>query len=118
MIEINLSNLDTEELDGLIGKAQSEIASRETQKRRDLRTELDHRIRSEGYQLSDIFPELAKGITDEPRRRKMPAKFQNPQDRRQTWSGIGRSPKWVQAIIEEHAIDVKAFKRLPTYQIT
>ena len=114
MTEINLAQLDIAELNGLIGKAQSEMASRETRKRRDLRTELDRRLRAEGYQLADIFPEA----TDGPRRQKRPVKFRNPQDPEQSWSGVGRLPKWVQEVLDERTIDLKTFKEIPMYQIT
>ena len=33
-----------------------------------------------------------------------------------TWSG-GRTPKWVQAILDEHAVDLGAFASVPMYGI-
>ena len=50
-------------------------------------------------------------------RRKMPVKFRNPQNPDETWTGIGRSPRWVQAILGERGIDMAAFKAIPMYQI-
>ena len=47
----------------------------------------------------------------------MPAKYRNPQNPDETWTGIGRSPKWVQAILGERGIDMAAFKSIPMYQI-
>ena len=50
-------------------------------------------------------------------RRKRPAKYRDPQNPGQAWSGIGRVPKWVQAILAERGIDRAAFKSIPMYQI-
>ena len=50
-------------------------------------------------------------------RRKRPAKYRDPQHPEQTWSGIGRTPKWVQAILDERGIDRAAFKSIAMYRI-
>ena len=117
MESIDLSGLNIDQLTDLVGKAQSEMASRERQRRKDLRSELERRVTAEGYKMGDIFPELGTGATGGRQRRKMPAKFQNPQNPEETWTGIGRSPKWVQAILAERGIDMAAFKTIPMYQI-
>ena len=117
MADINLSGLNIDQLTELVSKAQSEVASREGKRRKDLRSELERRIDAAGYKLGDIFPELASGTTSGSQRQKRPAKYRNPQNPDQTWSGIGRSPKWVQAILSERGIEVAAFKGIPMYQI-
>ena len=117
MADINLSGLNIDQLTELVSKAQSEVASREGKRRKDLRSELERRIAAQGYKLGDIFPELASGTTSGSQRQKRPAKYRNPQNPDQTWSGIGRSPKWVQAILSERGIEVAAFKAIPMYQI-
>ena len=117
MADIDLSGLDIDQLTDLVGKAQSEMASRERQRRKDLRSELERRVAADGYKMADIFPELGNGAVSRSQRQKRPAKYRNPQDPEQTWSGIGRTPKWVQAILEERGIDAAAFKSIPMYQI-
>ena len=77
------------------------MASREKQRRKDLRSELERRLTADGYKLHDIFPELGTGGANGRQRRKMPVKFRNPQNPDDTWTGIGRTPKWVQAILTE-----------------
>ena len=47
----------------------------------------------------------------------MPGRFRDPQNPDETWTGIGRSPKWVQAILAERGIDIAAFRGIPMYQI-
>ena len=117
MADIDLSNLNIDQLTNLVGEAQSEMASREKQRRKDLRSELERRVTAEGYKMGDIFPELGSASGSAARRQKRPAKYRNPQNPDDTWSGIGRTPKWVAAIVEERGIDVPAFKAIPMYQI-
>ena len=116
MASTDLNNLDIDQLTELLGKAQTEVASREKQGRRDLRAELERRVAAEGYKMADIFPELGAASSSSARR-KRPAKYRNPQNPYTTWSGIGRAPKWVQAILDERGIDMAAFKSIPMYQI-
>ena len=117
MADIDLSGLNIDQLSDLVGKAQSEMASREKKKRKDLRSELERRVAADGYKFADIFPELGNGAANGSRRQKRPAKYRNPQNPDHTWSGIGRTPRWVAAIVEERGIDVPAFKSIPMYQI-
>ena len=117
MADIELSGFNIDQLTDLVGKAQTELASREKRRRKDLRGELERRVAAEGYKLPDIFPELGTSAANSTRRRKMPAKFRNPQNPDETWTGIGRSPKWVQAILAERGIDIAAFRGIPMYQI-
>lgn len=115
MTSIDLEALDIDQLAKLLANTHAELASREKENRKDLRAELERRVAAEGYKLSDIFPEL--GATASSTRRKRPAKYRDPQNPDQSWSGIGRTPKWVQAILDERGIDIAAFKSIPMYQI-
>ena len=116
MTTIDISGFTIDQLTELVGKAQSEMASREGQRRKDLRSELERRVAADGYTMNDIFPELGGGAAGGRQRRKRPAKYRNPQTD-QTWSGIGRTPKWVQAILDERGIDTAAFKSILMYRI-
>ena len=116
MESIDPTGLDIEQLTDLLAKAQAELAAREQQGRKELRAELERRVAADGYRMRDIFPELGTGASSGARR-KRPAKYRDPQDPGQTWSGIGRTPKWVQAIVDERGIDVAAFKSIPMYRI-
>ena len=116
MASINLESLEIEQLTDLLGRVQAEMASREKGNREELRAELERRMATEGYKMTDIFPELGTGAPSGALR-KRPAKYRNPQNPDQTWSGIGRTPKWVQAIVDERGIDVATFKSIPMYQL-
>ena len=117
MADIDLSRLNIDQLGDLVGQAQGEMAGREKKRRNDLREELERRLTADGYKLGDIFPELGSANGARPAQQKRPAKYRNPQDPEQTWSGVGRTPRWVVAIVEERGIDVMVFKSIPMYQI-
>ena len=117
MATIEIAGLDIEQLADLLEKAQAELAARERRRRKDFRSELERRVAAEGYKMGDLFPELAGSAPPGARRGKRPARFRNPELPEQTWSGIGRTPKWVQAILEERGIDVATFKSIPMFQI-
>ena len=118
MVSLDISALNIDQITELAGNAQAELASRRGQRGKDLRKELERRVTSEGYKLGDIFPELGTGATGGRQRRKMPVKFRNPQNPDETWAGIGRTPKWVQAILSQRGIDIAAFKGIPMYRYT
>ena len=116
MASIDLERLDIDQLAELLATAHTEMASREKGNRKELRAELERRVAADGYKMADIFPELGAGAASGARR-KRPAKYRDPQNPDTTWSGIGRTPKWVQAILDERGIDMAAFKSIPMYQI-
>ena len=116
MPSIELTGLDIDQLAELLNNAQAELASREKQNRKDLRAELERRVAAAGYELSDVFPELG-AASSSPARRERPPRYRDPQNPGQTWSGVGRTPNWVQAIVDERGIDVAAFKSIPMYRI-
>ena len=117
MMSIGVSGLNIDQLTDLVGKAQSQIASREKQRRKDLRAELERRVTAEGYRMGDIFPELRNPAVGSRQRQEMPGKFRNPQNPEETWTGIWRSPKWEQAILADRGIDMAAFKGIPMYLV-
>ena len=80
MADIDLSGLNIDQLTDLVGKAQTEVASREKQRRKDLRSELERRLAADGYKLGDIFPELGTGAASGSQRQRRPAKYRNPQN--------------------------------------
>ena len=116
MTSMDISGLSIDQLTDLLGKAQAEFASRERQNHKDLRAEFERRVAADGYKLADVFPELGAARSSTTRRRR-PARYRDPQNPEQTWSGIGRTPKWVQAILDERGIGMAAFKAIPTYRI-
>ena len=89
----DLSKLSAQELETLAKDAAAMAEKRKEQEKKDLRSELVDRIKSEGYSIDDIFPgagsswSKAKALTG--------VKYQDPSNPANTWTGKGRKPKWL-----------------------
>ena len=116
MVSIDFTGLGIEPLTRLLSDARAGVTAGEKRSPKDLRAELERRVAAEGYEFADVFPELGTASSG-PARRKRPPRYRHPQDPDQTWSGIGPTPSWVQAILDEHGIDSAAFKSTPLYPI-
>lgn len=94
MPQIDLTTLSTEELTTL---------------EQDIKAEKQRRLDAERKALLDQARELAKkhGVSVDTllipagrRRSSAPAKYRNPDNPKQTWSGRGKKPAWVQAHLD------------------
>src|SRR5690554_6427200 len=66
----------------------------------EVRKELVALARTSGYEISELFegadvPQAVARRARTPARSKIPAKYQDPENRRNTWSGRGRMPRWL-----------------------
>ncbi|MBK1635802.1 DNA-binding protein H-NS [Rhodovulum adriaticum] len=84
-----LENMSLSELKALRKDVDAAIASFEERKKAEARAALEEKAREMGFSLDEIVK--AKG-----RRAKVPAKYRNPAEPSQTWSGRGRRPKWLE----------------------
>ena len=91
----DLDNMSLKELRDLRTKVERSIASFEERKRREAIAAAEEAAREHGFSLS----ELTGGKVSR-RGGKVAAKYANPQDPSQTWTGRGRRPHWVQAALD------------------
>lgn len=83
-----MSLKELQELELKVKKAKLTVQQRS---RSELRRELESMAAQAGFKLSDLFGGRGgKG-------RKVAAKYANPDDPSQTWSGRGRKPRWLAA---------------------
>jgi len=90
---IDIKNLNHNQLNELIQRALSrknEIAKERAVKVREKLTAL---AKSEGFSIDELFGRGRKT------RRPAQAKFRNPSDHSQTWSGRGKRPRWFNAAL-------------------
>ena len=70
--------------------------------------------------LSDVFPELTKGAKASAgkvrSRADVAARYKDPSSG-SLWSGRGRSPKWVEAVLQARGITIKEFKQLSDFAV-
>jgi DNA-binding protein H-NS len=92
-----LDRMTLRELAELELKVKKAKASAQDRSRADLRKKIETMINDAGFKLSDIFSGRGgKGRT-------VAAKYVNPDDPSETWTGRGRKPRWLNAKIQEGA---------------
>lgn len=85
----NLNDMSLKELRDLQSQVAKAIATFEDRKKKDAIAELEERAKELGFS----FAELA-GTTVARKRSPATAKYANPADASDTWSGRGRKPRW------------------------
>ncbi len=92
---IDLEKMSLKELKALQVQVTRHIADFEERRKREARKELEDRARDLGFSLEEI-------VGAKPSRKRAPvkAKYANPADRSETWSGRGRRPRWVEAALK------------------
>jgi DNA-binding protein H-NS len=99
----DLTKLTAQELEALAEKAKKLAVSKKEESKREVREKVLAIIRESGFSFEDIFPGNAspKGA-----RAPLKAKYKNPADPSQTWTGRGRKPRWlVQALAEGRSME-------------
>lgn len=89
MAEIDLTNMSLEDLKSLKTKVTRAIDSYEERRKKEALSAIEAKARELGFSIGELYATPKKGAAA-PR----PAKFQNPENAEQTWSGRGRQPQW------------------------
>ena len=97
-----LESLDVEELKDLRKTVDRAIASYETRKRQEAISAVEQAAREHGFKLTDL---LGNGKAGRGRKSNGgttidAAKYVNPDNPEQTWSGRGRKPGWIAEALE------------------
>lgn len=85
----DLTKLSLDELNSLRKDVDRAIADFQKRKRSEAMKEIQAVAKKHGLSVEDIVGGKAKG-----RKSKSPAKYRNPEDASQEWSGRGRQPVW------------------------
>ena len=88
---IDLQNLSLKELRDLRVQVDRSINGYEERKRREAMAAVEEAAREHGFSLNELT-----GSKKGRRGAKISAKYANPEDPTQTWTGRGRRPIWVQ----------------------
>ena len=90
----SVNNLSLKELKDLQAQVAKAIATFEDRKKKIALAELQEMARAKGFTLEELT-----GVSVVRRRSPAVAKYANPADSTDTWSGRGRKPRWfVQAL--------------------
>ncbi|WP_159877713.1 H-NS family nucleoid-associated regulatory protein [Aquitalea denitrificans] len=94
---MELSNFNFTELQDLLKSVVAEISRRETEEKANAKKQILELAKSYGLSLDDVLSSKATTTVRKP----VEAKYKNPNDESQTWTGRGRKPAWVQAQLDE-----------------
>jgi DNA-binding protein H-NS len=86
---MDLNALSLKELKELQAQVARAIASFEDRKKKEALVELEEKARQMGFSLSELT-----GMQAARKRAPATAKYANPADPSETWSGRGRKPRW------------------------
>jgi DNA-binding protein H-NS len=83
-----LEKMSLKELLALEGKIKAAIDEKRVSERAEMRSKMEEMARASGFSVAELFGGKRKGS-------KAAAKYRNPKDPSQTWSGRGRRPTWM-----------------------
>jgi len=98
-ISIDLESLSMDELTRLSTDVQKAMATVQKRRRREAREAMEKVARDFGMSFSDIVGGGAGGGRSNGGG--LPAKYRNPENPKQTWSGRGRRPAWYNDALEK-----------------
>ncbi|MDM7931789.1 H-NS histone family protein [Tabrizicola sp.] len=88
-MNIDLHSLSLKELKELQSQVAKTIAGYEDRRKREALAELEEKARAMGFSLAELT-----GATAIRKRSPSVAKYANPANKADTWSGRGRKPRW------------------------
>jgi DNA-binding protein H-NS len=92
-VDVDLNTLSLKELKDLQTQVSRAIATFEDRKKREARAKVEEAARDLGYTLSELVDSGARPKSASA------AKYANPANRKETWTGKGRQPGWFKAAI-------------------
>lgn len=95
---INLEKLSVAELQELRTNIDTTIVAREEEERKQALEAARKAVEEYGYSLEDL---TGTGGTKKSAGKKRPAKYANPENPDQQWSGRGRQPQWFKDALAE-----------------
>jgi DNA-binding protein H-NS len=93
----NLENLSIQELQALVNQAQTALTQKQQAARKDVIAQIKELAASIGVtvEIIDNAPAKKRGGGS------VEAKYRNPNNPSETWTGRGLAPKWMQALKAE-----------------
>lgn len=93
-MSVNLNAYSLKELKELQSQVAKAIANFEDRRKKDALVELEEKAREMGFSLAELT-----GAVTVRKRAPAVAKYANPADNSDTWSGRGRKPRWFSAAL-------------------
>ena len=98
----DLSSLSKSELAALQRQVQKAMSKSEARRKKDALKAVEQAVKEFGFSVQDLLPFASKSKqkSASSRRNDTGAKFRNPENPEETWSGRGRRPGWFKAQLE------------------
>lgn len=94
-MSVDLKGMTPKQLERLATDVAKEIARRDTKQRDAALKAAAKAAKQHGFDLGDLLGQAPKKRG--PKKKPAPAKYRNPDNPEQTWSGRGRRPEWFKA---------------------
>ncbi len=99
MAAVNVDRMTLKEINDLEAKiAKAKSAARDKAKS-DLKDKIDRLVDGSGFTIAELYGYTARGRG----RSKSAAKYANPENKSETWTGRGRKPNWLVARLKKGA---------------
>jgi DNA-binding protein H-NS len=99
MAAVNVDRMTLKEINDLEAKiAKAKSAARDKAKS-DLKDKIDRLVDGSGFTIAELYGFAARGRG----RSKSAAKYANPDNKSETWTGRGRKPNWLVARLKKGA---------------
>ncbi len=92
MPAVNVDKLSLKDLNELEAKVAKAKANARNRAKADVKAKIDAILASSGFTIADLYPTARAGRG---RSGSKAAKFVNPANRSETWTGRGRKPNWL-----------------------
>lgn len=107
-MEYELESLSRAELEQLRADVEAALSTLSDRERKAALEAAQQAAMEHGFSLEELTA-TASGRGRGKAKAKRPAKFRNPDDPNQTWTGRGRKPQWIKAA-EEAGLDLSKFE--------
>lgn len=101
-LHATLESMELDELRQVQKRVEGMISDYQERKRREAIAAAEQVAKEHGFKLADLVGggKPDKGSKAATAKYSAPAKYANPDDPQQTWSGLGRRPSWVRAALD------------------
>lgn len=99
MAAINVDKMSLKDINDLEAKLQKAKSQARDRAKSELKDKIDRLVDGSGFSINELYGFVGKGRG----RGKSAAKFANPDNRSETWTGRGRKPNWLVARLNKGA---------------
>lgn len=98
---IDLSPLSVEELNALIIDAQQLIKAKRKNSIKQARARVEQMAAELGITVDELMAVKAESTGETKARKKVEPRYQNPANSAETWTGRGKQPRWLAALLAQ-----------------